>query len=226
MNIYDVHLGAEAFNSVIPLMETDVLKTLSMLNNDWWTATIDELTNRRLACLHEYFPNMDENGYIKFDFRDNIHIEDTYISPNAFLRVGKLLHILANRAPYSTHPSYDCLYADDLFYTRDENDLFDDWRFINTMYFVIYACVNERQIPASRRRQQNLCNVCIIYMILRYILLNVGNRYAKIFNTREFNQRIKEKIEQLSFYLKKNYLPVNFKAQIEKLIRDMNSVKF
>ncbi len=225
MDINEVHLCIEAFYDSIPLLETSVLKSLSLLNNEWWAATHDELNNRRISRLQDYFPNV-KNGCVVMKSTGDLHIDDTCICCNAFLRIGRLFKLLTNRLPYSKHPSYDCLYADDLFDCNIDNDPNAEIKFINTMFFV-FACGNSREDPALLTKQQILCNVCIAFTVLRYIFLATEFQYSnRVFKINSIRFAIGEKIRQLNEYTKKHYLPKAFKEQIVTLMHDLRSIGF
>jgi hypothetical protein len=226
MNINEVHLGIEAFRDSVPMMETKVLTTLSLLNFEWWKATNDELINRRFECLQEYFP-MVQDGFVQMNSGKKIHIDNTCISFNSLLHFGKLLRVVANRTPYSKHPSYDCLHENDLFDCNIENDPDADMLFVNTMCFIL-GCVNPMiDVPASHQKQHIMCNVCMAYVILRYMFMNTKFQYSKrIFKNSFFRITISEKLKQLRNYTKKNYLPIEFKQHIEKLVCNMHSIGF
>lgn len=225
MNINDYHLGIEAFYGSIKTLDTCVLKALSLVNNDWWAATYAELAERRLRCLNSYFP-MVQDGYLHLGGdTPAIHIDDTCISTNAFLKIGKLLRELMNRKPYSKHPSYECLYHNEIFIENALNESDADMRFFNTLYFIL-GCATSNENPVELRNQI-LCNVCMAYLLLQYMLANAAFDHSKrILKNRNMKQAISEKLSCLRQYLRHRYLPADFKQQILQLIVNMQAIGF
>jgi len=201
-----------------------VLKVLALLNNDWWAATCDELLDRRLQCLNAYFP-MIKNGYLQSSKADDdVHIENTCISPNAFLRIGKLLKTLATRKPHARHPSYACLFDNDIF-QEFENDPDADIRFFNTLYFIL-GCASCESTETDTRKQIQ-CNVCLAYILLHYMFINANCKHSRrILRNTSMRQAISEKLACLQRHVRRRYVPPEFKQRIIDLIAKMHSIGF
>lgn len=226
MNINECQLGIEAFYDCISGLDTDVLCKLSLTNTDWWTATYEELARRRLESMHTYFP-MIQDGYLHSEKENgtSVHIDDTCIHPNAMLRIGKLLHAVKTRKPHAKHPSYDCIFQGDTFH--QETDLDDpsaNRRFFHTLYFLLGCAACEDPNPS---RNQVLCNVCMMCLMLQYIYNNARYRHSQpILKNVNMRSIIREKVQALQKYLSRRYLPNTVKQRIRKIISDMHSIGF
>jgi hypothetical protein len=225
MNIIDQHVGIEAFFDTICSLDTCVLASLSLVNNDWWFATQDELHNRRLILLRQYFPFLSDGWYCT-DFR-NIHIDDTFISTNALLKIGKLLQDVSRRKPHTRHPSYDCLFDGTLFEYNVANNKEDSIRrSYNTLFFLIGCAIGFGNAPPSENpRNFYLRNVCIMLVILQYCSENFTRSHSKhLFTNESFLDSISVKMRDIQRYMEYAYLPIALRSRIENIVVDLRRI--
>ena len=211
MNIVGQHIGVEAWTTTIRSLETSSLLTLSLVSNDWWMATWDELYFRRLQSLTKYFPYL-ENGWYRTTFID-IHIDHTFIFPNALFKIGRLIQDLSDRQPFTKHPSYDCIFDTEMFafYGSNKRDLAQ--KSYNTMYFIVGLSLGfDKDL-----RNIGLRNVCITVLFLQYCLL-AKSYSVKLMSIKSFCASIASKVAELETYMKKRYLPPSFKTKIDDII--------
>lgn len=212
MNIVEQHIGVEAWATTIKSLDTSSLLTLSLVNNDWWMASWDELHRRRIQSLTKYFPYL-EDGWYRTTFR-RIHIDDTLIFPNALFKIGRLIKDVSERQPCAKHPSYDCIFDTNIFYeSYGSND--DDalWKTYNTFYFII----GFSQGQDMDFRNMNLRNVCIIVLLLQYCLI-AKSQSVKFMSYISFREMIALKIAEIECYIKNRYLPPSFKSKIKNVV--------
>jgi hypothetical protein len=213
MNIVERHIGVEAWATTIQSLETSSLLTLSLVSNDWWMATWDELHFRRLQGLTKYFPYL-ENGWYRTTFRD-IHIDHTFIFPNALFNIGRLIQDLSVRQPCTKHPSYDCIFDPEMFdiASSESNKRDAAEKSYNTMYFILGFSLGFDKDS----RNTNLRNVCITVLLFQYCLIAKSNS-VKMMANKYFRASIASKVADLEGYMKNRYLPPSFKTRIKNIV--------